>query len=122
MIESENSHEALLRQVEEERSNSEHLKDQLEKMSGRLRTAQRQLEEIDEENSREKAHRRKLQREQAELQEQNDKLTADLNNTRAKLRRAGGGLFKGSTPSRGDESPVSLPDDSLASSEDGQIQ
>ncbi|XP_022648625.1 myosin heavy chain, non-muscle-like isoform X1 [Varroa destructor] len=108
-------------QVDDERRNGEQLKEQIEKVTNRLRTQKRQFDEIDEECSREKAHRRKLQREIEELQEQNDKLQADLASARNKLRRAGGGRFTGSTPSRGDESPVSLPDDSLASSEDGQI-
>lgn len=59
---------------------------QVEKTNNRMKNLKRQLDEVDEECSREKAQRRKLQRELEEVQEFNEKLQSDLNAARSKLR------------------------------------
>ncbi|XP_064478099.1 myosin heavy chain, non-muscle-like isoform X2 [Ornithodoros turicata] len=114
-------------QVEDERRHADQYKEQVEKTNNRMKSLKRQLDEVDEECSREKAQRRKLQRELEDLLEANEKLQSDLNAARSKLRRTGASsgaasrsMFKrGSLQGgAGDESPTSLPDDSL--SEDNQ--
>lgn len=59
---------------------------QLDKSMGRLRQLKRQLEEVEEENSRTNAQRRKLQRELEEMGDSMQSMTRELNALRSQLR------------------------------------
>ena len=50
----------LLMQLEDERRHADQYKEQNEKTNGRMKAMRRQLDEAEEEISREKAHRRKV--------------------------------------------------------------
>merc|ERR1712168_1293330 len=67
----------LLMQLEDERTN------------GRMKAMRRQLDEAEEEISREKAHRRKAQRELDDYVESNESMNREINNLKNKLRSAG---------------------------------
>lgn len=51
-----------------------------------MKQLKRQLEEMEEETSRERALKRKAQRDLADLQEANEQLSRENNNLRGKLR------------------------------------
>ncbi|KAJ8344970.1 hypothetical protein SKAU_G00291630 [Synaphobranchus kaupii] len=74
-------------QVEEERKQALHYKDQVEKAYVRVKQLKRQLEELEEESQCVTAARRKLQRELEEASEANDALTHEVSSLKSKLRR-----------------------------------
>merc|ERR1712186_98794 len=105
----------LLMQLEDERRHADQYKEQNEKTNGRMKAMRRQLDEAEEEISREKAHRRKAQRELDDYVESNESMNREINNLKNKLRRGMGGLpssllLKG----RGSVAPG---DDSIADTE-----
>lgn len=59
---------------------------QLDKSMVRLKQLKRQLEEVEEENSRSNAQRRKLQRELEELTDSGQSMTREINALRNQLR------------------------------------
>merc|ERR1719317_1819789 len=63
-----------------------------EKTNGRMKAMRRQLDEAEEEISREKAHRRKAQRELDDYVESNESMNREINNLKNKLRRGMTGL------------------------------
>merc|ERR1719325_317223 len=105
----------LMMQLEDERRHADQYKEQNEKSNNRIKAMRRQLDEAEEEISREKAHRRKAQRELDDYVETNESQTREINNLKNKLRRGMGGLpssrlLKG----RGSVAPG---DDSIADTE-----
>merc|ERR1712018_717108 len=62
------------------------------KSNNRIKAMRRQLDEAEEEISREKAHRRKAQRELDDYVETNESQTREITNLKNKLRRGMGGL------------------------------
>jgi len=82
----------LLMQLEDERRHADQYKEQNEKTTSRMKAMRRQLDEAEEEISREKAHRRKAQREVDDYQESNESMNREINNLKNKLRRGVGGL------------------------------
>jgi len=79
----------LLMQLEDERRHADQYKEQNEKTTSRMKAMRRQLDEAEEEISREKAHRRKAQREVDDYQESNESMNREINNLKNKLRTAG---------------------------------
>merc|ERR1711953_1035072 len=77
----------LLMQLEDERRHADQYKEQNEKTNGRMKAMRRQLDEAEEEISREKAHRRKAQRELDDYVESNEGMNREINNLKNKLRR-----------------------------------
>merc|ERR1711872_590503 len=61
-------------------------------MGNRIKAMRRQLDEAEEEISREKAHRRKAQREADDYVETNESMSREINNLKNKLKRGMGGL------------------------------
>jgi len=57
-----------------------------------MKAMRRQLDESEEEISREKAHRRKAQRELDDYVESNESMNREINNLKNKLRRGMGGI------------------------------
>merc|ERR1711994_1077087 len=105
----------LMMQLEDERRHADQYKEQNEKSNDRIKAMRRQLDEAEEEISREKAHRRKAQREVDDYVESNESMSREINNLKNKLRRGIGGLpssrlmkARGSVAA-GDDS--SIPDD-----------
>merc|ERR1719471_1403534 len=82
----------LMMQLEDERRHADQYKEQNEKSNNRIKAMRRQLDEAEEEISREKAHRRKAQRELDDYVETNESQTREINNLKNKLRRGMGGL------------------------------
>jgi len=82
----------LLMQLEDERRHADQYKEQNEKTNGRMKAMRRQLDEAEEEISREKAHRRKAQRELDDYVESNESMNREINNLKNKLRRGMTGL------------------------------
>merc|ERR1740137_166654 len=82
----------LLMQLEDERRHADQYKEQNEKTNGRMKAMRRQLDEAEEEISREKAHRRKAQRELDDYVESNESMNREINNLKNKLRRGMSGL------------------------------
>jgi len=76
----------LLMQLEDERRHADQYKEQNEKTTSRMKAMRRQLDEAEEEISREKAHRRKAQREVDDYQESNESMNREINNLKNKLR------------------------------------
>merc|ERR1712012_1531350 len=76
----------LLMQLEDERRHADQYKEQNEKTNGRMKAMRRQLDEAEEEISREKAHRRKAQRELDDYVESNEGMNREINNLKNKLR------------------------------------
>jgi len=79
----------LLMQLEDERRHADQYKEQNEKTNGRMKAMRRQLDEAEEEISREKAHRRKAQRELDDYVESNESMNREINNLKNKLRNGG---------------------------------
>merc|ERR1719472_653982 len=77
----------LLMQLEDERRHADQYKEQNEKTNGRMKAMRRQLDEAEEEIPREKAHRRKAQRELDDYVESNEGMNREINNLKNKLRR-----------------------------------
>merc|ERR1712141_759526 len=77
----------LLMQLEDERRHADQYKEQNEKTNGRMKAMRRQLDEAEEEISREKAHRRKAQRELDDYVESNEGMNREISNLKNKLRR-----------------------------------
>jgi len=114
----------LLMQLEDERRHADQYKEQNEKTTARMKAMRRQLDEAEEEISREKAHRRKAQRELDDYVESNESMNREINNLKNKLRRGVSGLpstrlmkTRGSV-APGDDS--SLPDDTVDGGEDSE--
>merc|ERR1719300_1945658 len=82
----------LLMQLEDERRHADQYKEQNEKTTNRMKAMRRQLDEAEEEISREKAHRRKAQREIDDYVESNESMNREISNLKNKLRRGVGGL------------------------------
>merc|ERR1719312_1282982 len=78
----------LLMQLEDERRHADQYKEQNEKSNNRIKAMRRQLDEAEEEISREKAHRRKAQREVDDYVESNESMSREINNLKNKLRNA----------------------------------
>merc|ERR1711983_654704 len=76
-------------QLEDERRHADQYKEQNEKSNNRIKAMRRQLDEAEEEISREKAHRRKAQRELDDYVESNESMNREINNLKNKLRNAG---------------------------------
>jgi len=76
----------LLMQLEDERRHADQYKEQNEKTTARMKAMRRQLDEAEEEISREKAHRRKAQRELDDYVESNESMNREINNLKNKLR------------------------------------
>merc|ERR1711915_793859 len=73
----------------QERMHADQYKEQNEKTNGRMKAMRRQLDEAEEEISREKAHRRKAQRELDDYVESNESMNREINNLKNKLRNLG---------------------------------
>merc|ERR1712130_1098687 len=82
----------LMMQLEDERRHADQYKEQNEKSNNRIKAMRRQLDEAEEEISREKAHRRKAQRELDDYVESNESMNREINNLKNKLRRGMTGL------------------------------
>jgi len=78
----------LMMQLEDERRHADQYKEQNEKSNNRIKAMRRQLDEAEEEISREKAHRRKAQREVDDYVESNESMSREINNLKNKLRTA----------------------------------
>jgi len=76
----------LMMQLEDERRHADQYKEQNEKSNNRIKAMRRQLDEAEEEISREKAHRRKAQRELDDYVESNESMNREINNLKNKLR------------------------------------
>jgi len=76
----------LMMQLEDERRHADQYKEQNEKTGARMKAMRRQLDEAEEEISREKAHRRKAQRELDDYVESNESMSREINNLKNKLR------------------------------------
>lgn len=76
----------LVLQLEDERRHADQYKEQLEKVNGRVKILKRQLDEAEEELSREKAQKRKFQRECEDMFESHESLTREVSNLKSKLR------------------------------------
>merc|ERR1711971_169394 len=74
-------------QLEDERRHADQYKEQNEKSNNRIKAMRRQLDEAEEEISREKAHRRKAQRELDDYVESNESMNREINNLKNKLRQ-----------------------------------
>lgn len=72
--------------LEDERRHADQYKEQVEKFSARVKALKRQQDEIEEENAREKASRRKAQRELDDMIESNGVLSRELSNLKSKMR------------------------------------
>jgi myosin protein heavy chain len=106
----------LMMQLEDERRHADQYKEQNEKTGARMKAMRRQLDEAEEEISREKAHRRKAQRELDDYVESNESMSREINNLKNKLRRGVHALPSSRLmKSRGSVAPgddSSLPDES----------
>lgn len=76
----------LVLQLEDERRHADQYKEQLEKVNARVKILKRQLDEAEEELSREKAQKRKFQRECEDMFESHESLTREVSNLKSKLR------------------------------------
>nr|CAD7265916.1 unnamed protein product [Timema shepardi] len=120
----------LMMQLEDERRHADQYKEQVEKfggvklrdvsdcaqVNGRVKGLKRQLDEAEEEISREKAQKRKAQREMEDMLESQETMTREISNLKNKLRRGGsgpgiglsarlgGGTKRGSIPMGGEDS------------------
>jgi len=110
--------------VEDERRHADQYKEQLEKVNNRNKSLKRQMDELEEECSREKGIRRKVQRELEDSLEANEALTREIGNLKNKIRRSGASGAsrsymsnkRGSMSGTGDDGSVGSPldDDSPA--------
>lgn len=73
-------------QLEDERRHADQYKEQLEKVNGRIRVLKRQLDEAEEEISREKMQKRKFQRDYEDMLESQELLNRENSNLKSKLR------------------------------------
>ncbi|XP_077453911.1 uncharacterized protein myh14 isoform X2 [Stigmatopora argus] len=89
----------VLMQAEDERRHADQYRDQMDKSMVRLRQLKRQLEEVEEENSRSNAQKRKLQRELEELTENSQSRMREITTLRNQL----------SVPERRQEQRAPLP-------------
>merc|ERR1712141_328530 len=78
--------------LEDERRHADQYKEQAEKVNSPIKALKRQLDETEEEVSREKAARRKTQRELEDLIAENESKEREITNLKNKLRRGLGGL------------------------------
>ncbi|XP_021951332.1 myosin heavy chain, non-muscle isoform X2 [Folsomia candida] len=108
-------------QMEDEKRNSSNMKEQIDKSNARVKALKRQLDETEEEISREKAIKRKLQRDFDDLTESYESLARENGTLKNKIRRGTGtGLsLNSSRLSKRGSLPNSGPgDDSVASQEE----
>lgn len=110
----------VLMQLEDERRHADQYKEQVEKVNGRVKTLKHQLDEAEEDCSKERAQRRKAQRELEELLESNEAMSRELSNLKNKLRRGGSvsgpssrymGTKRGSFSSGGGDDNILLEDE-----------
>ncbi|XP_044253341.1 myosin heavy chain, non-muscle isoform X3 [Tribolium madens] len=80
----------LVMQLEDERRHADQYKEQVDKANARVKTLKRQLDEAEEEITREKAQKRKVQRDYEDMLESNESMTRELNSLKTKLRRGTG--------------------------------
>lgn len=73
-------------QLEDERRHADQYKEQVEKVNARVKALKRQLDEAEEEISREKAQKRKAQRECEDMLESHESMTREISNLKSKLR------------------------------------
>lgn len=73
-------------QLEDERRHADQYKEQVEKGNARVKALKRQLDEAEEEITREKAQKRKAQRECEDMLESHESMTREINNLKSKLR------------------------------------
>lgn len=83
-------------QLEDERRHADQYKEQVEKVNARVKALKRQLDEAEEEISREKAQKRKAQRECEDMLESHESMTREISNLKSKLRLVGVLRFIGS--------------------------
>lgn len=76
----------LVMQLEDERRHADQFKEQVEKGNVRVKALKRQLDEAEEEISREKAQKRKAQREYEDMLETHETMTREISNLKNKLR------------------------------------
>lgn len=76
----------LILQLEDERRHADQYKEQVEKVNQRVKALKRQIDEAEEEISREKAQKRKAQREYEDMLESHEAMTREINNLKNKLR------------------------------------
>merc|ERR1712117_86368 len=75
--------------LEDERRHADQYKEQAEKVNARIKALKRQLDEAEEEVSREKAQRRKAMRELEDLTADNEAKDREITNLKNKLRTGG---------------------------------
>merc|ERR1719151_545687 len=109
----------LLMQLEDERRHADQYKEQNEKTNGRMKAMRRQLDEAEEEISREKAHRRKAQRELDDYVESNEGMNREINNLKNKLRRHPVGGLPSSRLLKGRGSVIPGDESTLGGEEEG---
>merc|ERR1739844_895588 len=73
--------------LEDDRRHADQYKEQAEKVNTRIKALNRQLDETEEEVSREKAQRRKIQRELEDLMQDNEAKDREITNLKNELRR-----------------------------------
>ncbi|XP_078455111.1 myosin-10-like isoform X1 [Lampetra fluviatilis] len=74
-------------QVEDERRHADQYREQVEKVTGRMKALKRQLEEAEEEATRANSSRRKLARELEDVTESAEAMNREVNTLKTKLRR-----------------------------------
>ncbi|KAI5723847.1 hypothetical protein M8J76_011739 [Diaphorina citri] len=82
----------FLIQLEDERRHADQYKEQVEKVNTRVKTLKRQLDETEEEISRERGLRRKAQRDLEDMLENYETMSRENTNLKNKLRRGGPGI------------------------------
>merc|ERR1712213_100524 len=103
--------------LEDERRHADQYKEQSEKVNSRIKALKRQLDETEEEVSREKAARRKTQRELEGLIAENESKESEITNLKNKLRRGLGGL-----PTRLIKGQAGSVQSGSAGADDGSLQ
>lgn len=73
-------------QLEDERRHADQYKEQVEKANQRVKGLKRQLDEAEEEISREKAQKRKAQRECEDMLEAHESMSREISTLKSKLR------------------------------------
>nr|XP_018669541.1 myosin-10 isoform X2 [Ciona intestinalis] len=86
--------------VDDERNHADQYKEQVDKVSSRVKALKRQLDDAEEEVSRANAAKRKIQRDLDDTTEQNETLHREVSQLRNKLRRGGTDYRSGGHSSR----------------------
>ncbi|XP_015789443.1 myosin heavy chain, non-muscle [Tetranychus urticae] len=106
-------------QIDDERRHTDQFKEQIEKANNRVKGLKRQLEEMEEECSRERGFRRKAQRDLEDAIEANEALNREVASLKNKMRRSGPGSStrgylgtkRGSIGTGGDDGSIGSPID-----------